>query len=455
MTTELHERLADLASVAPPASPPPDLWTRGVRRRRLAAAGRTAMVAVLVLMIGAGGWAWHQTRPIEPADTNGTSHLPDRLYDPSPWLSSFGGPPGRLVALLPAERKSLFHTSPGLVGVTASTGQYGFLDLPSNAVADASRPASPPSLSPDGRHVAFWTTGTPSGTPNTHLIGVTITGVGVYDTETGHVESAPLTTVHGLNPELLSWTSNHTLVLGLAQDSYGDQNPNSCCEGHWDGLATWDIDGGNGPITLTNRMPSFVSVDVTSAGGGLLVWSDGGHRIHLIDPRPPGRDQRYQLPRDTDYAVLSPDRRRLALVSNPRRGRLLVGSVPRRERQQAPEVRLRPATSEAGFVRVVAWQDDDHVVVERRIEERLRAAYRLEVVEVSTGRAQVLVKQARSDDERDPTGSEFARGMLTAPIVHASAPPRPSDRRWVLGGSLAVILVAGLSLWGVTRGRRA
>jgi len=98
MTTELHERLAGLASVTPATSPPPDLWPRGVRRRRVVAAGRTAVVAVLVLMVGLGGWAWHQTRPVEPADTHGTPHLPDGFYTPSPWLPSFDGPPGPLVA---------------------------------------------------------------------------------------------------------------------------------------------------------------------------------------------------------------------------------------------------------------------------------------------------------------------------------------------------------------------
>jgi hypothetical protein len=443
MTTDLHDRLGDLAARTPLGSPPPDLWQRGVRRRRVVAVGRVAVALVLVFLVGIGGWTWHQARPIEPARSSGTPHLPDRLFNPSPWLSAFGAPPGPLIALVPAARKSLFHTTDGLVGVTASSGQYGFLDLPPDAVMDAERPASPPSLSPDGRHVAFWTTGSPTGTPNTNLVGVTITGVGVYDTETGHVVQATLQTLHGLNPDLLRWADDHTLVLGLAHAKYGDEDPNSCCEGHWDGLATWDIDGTSAPEMLTKPMPLFVSNEVTSAGGGVLVWSNSGRRVHVIDPRPPGRDQEFHLSSSTDYAVLSPDHDRLAVVSNLARGRLLVGELPERERDHGSSVRLHEPTSARGFVRVVAWQDDAHVVVQRRLEERARAAFRLEVVDVSTGRAQVLVEQARSNDERDPAGTEFAAGLFSAPVAEAVPPPRPWSRR-----AIAIDLFLGLAFLG-------
>jgi len=452
MRTDLRDRLADLAQHTPSGSPPPDLWRRGVRRHRVVQTGRVIVAAVLVALVGLGGWSWHSSRPVQPADTHGSPHLPDRLYDPSPWLASFNGPPGQLVALLPADRKSLFQTTAGLVGVTASTGQYGFLDLPSDAVTATPLDVSPPSLSPDGRHVAFWTTGSPSGTANTRMLGVTITGVGVYDSESGRVEQAPLATVHGLDPELLDWADDHTLVLGLDQTSFGDEDPNSCCEGHWEGLATWDIEGTAGPVSLRSSMPLFVSDPGTSAGGGVLVWPSSGRRVHVIDPVPPGHDQPYGLSASAEYASLSPDHARLAVVSNPRRGRLLVGRMPTsRSGGHVPRVRLRPATSAAGFDRVVAWWDDEHVVVERRIEEKSREAYRLDVVDLSTGRAHVLVRQARTDHQLDPTGSELATGLLSAPVAVATAPPRPWDRR-----TLGIVVLVGLALLGlITWGARA
>jgi DNA-directed RNA polymerase specialized sigma24 family protein len=68
MATDLRERLSDLAAHEPHSAPPADLWRRGVRRRRLTQAGSAAAVAVLVLLLGAGGLAWQADRSrVEPA----------------------------------------------------------------------------------------------------------------------------------------------------------------------------------------------------------------------------------------------------------------------------------------------------------------------------------------------------------------------------------------------------
>lgn len=453
MATDLHDRLSDLATHTPPGPPPIDLWDRGVRRRRVVGAGRVAVAVALAFLVGIGGWTWHASRTVEPADSDSTPHLPDHLYRPSPWLPSFTGPPGQLVALLPAERKSLFRTSPALVGVTASTGQYGFLKLPPYAVTDAERPQSPPSLSPDGRRVAFWTTGTPSGTPNTNLIGVTITGVAVYDTTTGQVRRAPLATEHGLNPSLLSWSDDHTLVLGLERASFGDGNPNSCCNGHWEGLATWDLSGSDGPTRLTSELPIFVDGESTNAGAGVLVTSEGGRRLDVIDPRPPGADQEVRMSAHGLSAAPSPDGSEVAVVSGQVRGRLLVGDLP--VPGQSGEMRVGRVTPDDGFVRVVGWADDEHVVVRQRVEKRVRAAYRLVTVDVSTGRAHVLVHAAAGSDQWDPAGTEFARGLLAAPVVHATPPPAPWNRRGIAIALAVAFILLGLLIWGDWRGRRA
>jgi hypothetical protein len=146
MATDLRDRLGDLASHAPPGSPPADLWQRGVRRRRLARAGMAAMVVALVALLGVGGWSWRDHARVEPVAPQGAPHLPDRFYDPSPWLPSFDDPPGPLVAVGMARRKSLLHSWTDLYGVTASGGRYGFLGVSGLADLAGAGATAPPVL---------------------------------------------------------------------------------------------------------------------------------------------------------------------------------------------------------------------------------------------------------------------------------------------------------------------
>ena len=120
----------------PRRPPPPDLWTRGVRRRRASQATTAALVAVLVLILGVGGWTWH-AHGADPARGSPRRPAPagPLLLPPSPWLRTFDGPPGALVTVLPAEQKTMLHTRQGLVGVTAVDGRYGFLRPAADAVA--------------------------------------------------------------------------------------------------------------------------------------------------------------------------------------------------------------------------------------------------------------------------------------------------------------------------------
>jgi hypothetical protein len=456
MGTDLRDRLTDLAGHTPPSAPPGDLWARGVRRRRLARAGAVVAVTVVVVLLGLGTWTIGSVeRRVEPAGTGGTPHLPDRIYEPSLWLHVFGGPPGQLIAVIPAQRESLLHTKPGLVGVTAGSGRYGFLDLPSNAVADADRVAAPPALSPDGLHLAFWTTGTPKGTPNTHLLGRTITGVGLYDLTTGAVREAALPAEHGLDPTLLAWSDARTLVLGLSQASQGDENQNSCCEGHWQGLATWDIVEASGPTELNSRLPFFVDQQSTSAGSGNLVFSSGGRRITVIDPEPPGDARPYRLARPAQYAVLSPGGHRIALVTGRRSGRLMVGRLTRAG--AGPRVALHQVATELGFLRPIAWQGSRHVMATRSVAGRFHVRVGLYEVNVRTGHTRVLVRPGGAEDELAAAPGLLAEGLLGAPGVHSSPPPRPWDLRAIAIGLLIGASVIGgtaLLTWGVRRAAR-
>ena len=85
----------------------------------------------------------------------------------SPWTHPFDGPSGSLVTVITAPRKTLLHTTSGLVGVTASTGTYGFLELPDDAALSPGVDDQF-ALSPDGRRLAFWGSSTRVPTTGSH-----------------------------------------------------------------------------------------------------------------------------------------------------------------------------------------------------------------------------------------------------------------------------------------------
>jgi hypothetical protein len=461
MTTDLHDRLADLAGHLAPASAPPDLWDRGGRRRRGVAAGRVAGAVVLAALVGIGGLTWQQSRPVQPADTHGSPQVPDRFFVPSPWLGAFDGPPGALVAIGTAERQTLLHTRSGIFGVSASTGEYGFLDLPSYAVTRADlNETRAPILSPDGRRIATWATGTPSGSPNTHLVdGMTITGVAVYDATTGRTVRTSIPTEHGLSPSALQWVDDQTLAIGIDQASFGDANENSCCVGHWQGLAVWHVGDPSQPTQLSSDLPLFIEDNTTSAGDGRVVYSDSRRQVHVIDPLPPGVDRRLSLPRATERTVLSADNQRLAFVSQaPSRdatyasGVLYVGDVP--PGTGSDRVRAAPVPGANHFERVVAWADRTHVVVLSKAVVDHQMTYGLDSVDVGSGEQRTLISPANGEGVLPPTAVSLAADLLSAPSSHASAPPRPWSHRTVAIDVLIGLVILGLLLWG-TRVSRA
>ena len=208
--TTLHDRLADLADEAPASLPDPGLWDRGRRYHRRRRAGTLAVLGVAVLVLALlGGIGRHRAAPpVQPA--TGSVGLPDRVWNPSPWLPTTDRP-GQLIAVTGAQRGSWTGMHPGVVGISATTGEYAFLDLP-DAELDVSET---PVLSPDGRRVAYWLTGETAGTPNTSR--GPITGVAVLDTGTGDVSRHWIRTAHGLMPDFLAWADDETVVFSAGQ----------------------------------------------------------------------------------------------------------------------------------------------------------------------------------------------------------------------------------------------
>jgi hypothetical protein len=433
MRTDLPDRLADLAEHTPPGSPPADLWDRGVRRHRVAQVGRVVVAAVLVSLIGLGGWTWHSTRPVEPAGTHGSTHLPDRFFLPSPWLRSFDGPPGPLVAIGTATRKSLFHSTRAVYGVTASEGTYGFLDLPAKVDPDPTE--SGPALSPDGRHVAYWTSGTITGRPNSEAVG----GVAVYDAESGVTRFFRPSSDHGLTGDTLVWADDDTLVFDVGRwAGGGDAGTSRNYVGY-----VWNTRDGQ-PRPLDDSIGSDLM------GSGLSATATGGLVVTppaVLDPGT-GHSTRLRSGPTAGPALLTPSLDQLVTLhgdSNPAwidvrplRGSLAEGVVE----VGAPHV-LRPSRR---VYALLGWVDALHVAAVTRTPGNT-FEQQIDSVDIRTGRSTHLVGGGVI-----PT---IATGLLSAPTARSASPPRPWDQRWLVGGITCCLLVVGLYLWGATRGRRA
>ena len=462
MPTDLHDRLADLAAHRPPASAPDGLWERGVRRRRVVASGRAVVGLVLVFLIGIGGWTWQQSRPVQPADTPGRAQLPDRFFtNLSPWTNAFDGPPGPLVTVFPNERETLWHTTNGIIGVTAGSSAYGFLDLPDDAVTTSTFGVSM-ALSPGGRYLAFWLSGSPEGVANTELEGVTVTGVATYDTVTGQVRESRLPTQHGIDPTTLLWADDSTLVLSYAQALGGNGSANASAA-HFDAAATWNLtDARPTPLTDTTFAENLNSGFTRATSGRVILQGIHPRRWMTGDPADAGSVTTFRTDRKADLLVLSPDHRRAVgvVTESGDHGPLAVTRVPRRSGGTTP---LLPLTFGNHWVRPLAWLDDDHVAVGRKVlvHDPVNGVYvgsRVESVDLVTGTTRTLVTGVgfSGSSDSDPW---IANDLLRAPGVDAERPPSPLDvRAWTIGLSLAVglvLLVGGSMLWGAWRGRRA
>lgn len=450
MASELKDRLTDLAEHAEAGTPPPDLWTRGVRRRRLARATTTAMVAVLILLLGAGGLAWQSDRAVQPAAPRGGAEFPDRFYAPSPWLRTFSRPPGPLIAILPAEQKSLLHTHPGVVGITARGNVYGFLDLPSSAITQTASDVGL-AVSPDGTRVAFWTTGATSGRPNTEMnLGVTVTGVGTYDTVTGQTEVHQIPTEHGLMPTLLTWTDASTLVFGYAR-IHNDGSDGSS-HATYVGTFVWTA-GASTPSELpAGTAPSYSDSWSSGAARGLLLTAGQQRRWWLVDPLDPEASRRFAVQRPARMPVLSPDLREIGGVEQTSRDEgyywLLTGSLPPRGSEEAAVFHRVPAGKQ--WYAPVGWAGKGDLVALRRLTGGHPVSTgdvmaELDRVQARTGTYTRLAEVEVGANVADPYSELLATSYLDAPVVTATPPARPWSERWLallggLGVALAVVL---------------
>lgn len=443
MTSTLHDHLARLAEqAAAPADAPSgrDLWERGrryQRRRRAGTAVIAGVAAVLVLGIGTVNWQRSAESPVV-APAGAPVALPSQVHEPSRWLPGTDGHPlGQLIAIMSAERGQWWGSDYETVGISAATGEYRFLDLPEQA-SDTD-----PSLAPDGLHVAYWTTGPTSGSPNTAFgQSDTVAGVAVYDTVTGEVQRHLIETEHGLSDELLAWVDADTLAIDFGQylGGVGDSDMDQSSAMEAPGLR-WDL--GEVPVPFPDIDDLGVGLPAPpSAGGRAAFYSEGGLAVlseHGIVAQ--GRTDAV----DSQTVAVNPAGTLVAGVGQ-RGGRnpnvVMVAAVPA---ERGWDFALLPHSDRT--FRAVGWRDDHHVLVERRVGGRSSMRSGVYSVDASTGEADLLVEQ--------PEGSfrmvRWAGDLLGSPVVGRPEPPTPMSPRLTLA---LLVMTLGGAVLGVWRWRR-
>lgn len=439
----LHDQLERLAERAEPAAGPTggELWDRGTRHRRRMRRGTAAIAAGTLLGVAVlAGVSIGRAGPApEPVPADAPAGLPSQLWEPSPWLpgSAEVGPPGQVVTVIEDRpRQSWTGSTYGVVAVSAATGDYRFLDLPDLALGDfAARVA----LSPDGRHLAYWTAGTPSDNPNTSTMSAdrAITGLAVFDTDSGATRTHTVPTQHGLYPDTLAWAGPDTLVATYLQFQVGGREGFAAGGDTW----IWDVRA-EAPERATEPTLSTGSWGVPSNGRVLLTGRrndrvlDGATLEVLATTR--------RVSHLESAIALSPDGTRLAGLwsRRPNVSRLPspVAVAPIDDPAAAAPVRAGLKT-----YTVEGWTDDDHVAaVGDGGPDRFHSA--LLEVNVGDGSTRELTTL--------PNGVgrvQWATDLLGSPVVDRPAPPRPLDPRWVTAGLLAMVVAGPLALWGWRR----
>lgn len=429
--TQLRSALEDLASDVPPPQPAPDLWRRGVRRRRrVRAAG--VLAAVLVVLAGAGGVRWVSSAPSvpEPADAPASRvGIPDHLYAASPWTAGTddAGPPGRIAVLYydNAQRGSWSGAGSrqGWVAVSAEDGSYRYLDELGELGPDAV------SLSPNGRYVAF----PMFGSDDPHGNGAAV-GFQVYDAVTGQVRRVPLATRYGLGTTWLTfpWAADSSAVYA---EVWRDTSADGSSAEYEDTLAITPTSGDARSLPDAGTGVEVFGDQLVEQKGRWLRTLGGGEAGNLL-----------RVPRNLDQLVRSPTGLEVAAIRDTTPatsgdapdGEVVVGAAP-------PHGTLRVRSlGDLDAVDVVGWATEQSVVVTRAVPgEGMSVA----AVDTRTGEVTPFVTVAPGYKGFVP---QVAGDLLTSPTVPGGAPPSPWNPRLKAGlvGVLGLgAVAAGVVLW--------
>ncbi|MFE4001837.1 hypothetical protein ACFX43_23930 [Nocardioides sp. YIM B13467] len=425
----LTNLLEELAREAPSGGDAPgQLWWRGRRVARTQRIGTIAIAAVAcVLLIALGTATWQQRTGVEPATDTGTgSYLPSRFHEPSPHLPGTDsvGPLGPLIATFSVPRESWFGSTDGVVGVSAETGAYAFLDLP-HAATPYLREAQ---LAPDGRHVAYWTTGEVDN-PIPALEGGTINGYAVYDTVTGEVVTQRPSTERGIGSGTLIWFDPTRLGVAFGQ-------MRDCCSSTSPRSMIFDLSSAQTSAIST----SLTGLDTASTTGvgtvivpgeeSVIIEADGTTapaEIPTTGPRING----------SQSLALTPDSKRVAAIFGD--------STPARISVKNVDEDGAGDPVPGNYLGVVSWLDETHVAALRR--NPAESGVDLVAVDVRDGSAEVL--SAYVDTAR------LAINLLDSPVKNQPVPPRPWSP-WVPTVTAGTtLIVAALAIFAWRRRARA
>lgn len=430
---EVVERLERLAAGAPGGGIDPDaLWTRGRRRQRV----RTGAVAAALVVVGLVGATTtpllvERSQQVEPARTDDPMVLPDVIRQPGAWDPAFPSAPGKLSAIAMGARGGLLSDRTALWGVSATTGESRFLDIPvAESVADQAV------LSSDGSKLAYWASTGDAG-ESADGRGAVPTSVRVLDLVTGEQQGWDPAAKHGLMVAGLAWAGD---TLWFAQGAFEDAGQDGALittrTWRW-GAAPERVDGPYaddvGLRTVSQDPGGFLAASGTAATQARRVDDDGSvSRIRFV----------------TDKAVtmphLSPDGSRVAGLEQERERltfgaeRLVVGTV---DDGRAVMERVRPVVAEE----LLGWRSPSEVVLVDASAggdtdgDGVRETKELWVADLSDpdrpGYAPWIRVQAS-------TMPQFAADALAAEVVPAPDAPFAPDPRLVGLGLLAGSFVA-------------
>jgi hypothetical protein len=256
-----------------------DLWARGRARMRRRRALGAAVVAGLVVIVALAGLLVPAPVVVMPAGTPHGPALPKNIYTPSRWLAGTDGkgPLGTLAVLGRSEGR---HGDQAF-GISATTGEYRFLDLP-DRVRDTEV-----ALSPSGRYVAYWITGrvrhdefpAANGTNVGGPVEDPVAGIGVYDTVDGSVVRHHVASDYGLTSDVdensLLWLDRDTVMVTFAF-MIGSETSSAADAYRWH-VATGAFERVGGDRNRLRKLfvlpdHSLVGEVVNATNGGLMTY---------------------------------------------------------------------------------------------------------------------------------------------------------------------------------------
>jgi hypothetical protein len=402
--------------------------------------GASAAVAFLLVVFGAAGLLRPTASTVGPTgDPDSLGALPTQLYIPSRWLPGTDGHPiGPLAVVASAERG--WSGTTDYVGVSATTGEYRFLDLPGLA-SDVG--GDEPALSPSGRYVAYWFGGDPDGDAAPVEGGRPVVGVAVYDTVTGDVHKHGLRTEHGLHPEKLLWADEERLYLQAGQIHGTSEMDRSSSRTEGDGWF-WEVGGSEVRQVDIPGVAAWGSPSATD-GFGRLLFALEGRRLR--------------------YLLVDPDRQQGSLAIVPdgigggelavRPDGVLAGLTGTPDRQESPNTVTVFEQGAATEIRgtkafdVVWWARDKPVIQEvMRNRQDGYAPIRLALLDPATGQTTGLVSFPDSSQGDYLKIHACATDLLLIPPVERPEPPGAFERFGLVGlvGGVALAICVALAI---------